>query len=82
MLYFHSVDIDYIIENNYRVNAAASKLLTNYNSTKLLEFFKSYSDNIYNNYFSIGGKRLVVFRDADDDNEKDDVTEWTSEQKL
>ena len=82
MLYFHSVDIDYIIENNYRVNAAASKLLTNYNSTKLLEFFKSYSDNIYNNYFSIGGKRLVVFRDADDDNEKDDVTEWTSEQKT
>ncbi len=81
MLYYHSVDIDYIIAENYRVNAAAAKLLTNYNSDKLLEFFKSYSDNIYNNYFSISGKRLIVFRDADDDNEKDDVTEWTDTQK-
>lgn len=82
MLYFHSVDIDEIIANTYRVNGAASKLLTNYNSNKLLEFFKSYSDNIYNNYFSISGKRLVVYRDADDDSEKDDVVDWKESQKT
>lgn len=81
MLYFHSVDINFIIDNTYRVNAAAAKLLTNYNSNKLLEFFKSYSDNIYNNYFSIGGKRLVVYMDSNDDSEKDDVDTWTQAQK-
>ena len=81
MLYFHTVNIDEIINNTYRVNAAAAKLLTNYNSNTLLDFFKSYSDNIYNNYFSISGKRLVVYRDADDDSEKDDVSLWTAEQK-
>ncbi|MDE6407273.1 MAG: hypothetical protein K2K50_01535, partial [Anaeroplasmataceae bacterium] len=82
MLYFHSVDINFIVTEIYRVNGAAAKILTNYNSNKLLEFFKSYSDNIYNNYFSIGGKRLVVYLDADDDSEKDEVTEWRDDQKL
>ena len=81
MLYFHSADINQIVAENYRVNEAASKLLTNYNSNKLLEFFKSYSDNIYNNYFTISGKRLVVYLDADDDSEKDDVETWTATQK-
>lgn len=82
MLYFHSVDINYIVNEIYRVNGAAAKLLTNYNSNQLLEFFKSYSDNIYNNYFSISGKRLVVYRDADDDSKKDDVADWKLEQKV
>lgn len=82
MLYFHTVDINNIINNIYRVNGAAAKLLTNYNSNQLLEFFKSYSDNIYNNYFSISGKRLVVYRDADDDSEKDDVSDWRENQKV
>ncbi|MCM1131630.1 MAG: hypothetical protein NC310_01050 [Roseburia sp.] len=82
MLYFHSVDINNIINDTYRVNGAAAKLLTNYNSNQLLEFFKSYSDNIYNNYFSISGKRLVVYRDADDDSEKDDVSDWQENQKT
>lgn len=82
MLYFHSVDINFIVNEIYRVNGASAKLLTNYNSNKLLEFFKSYSDNIYNNYFSISGKRLVVYLDANDDSEKDDVTEWREEQKT
>lgn len=82
MLYFHSVDINYIVNEIYRVNGAAAKLLTDYNSNKLLEFFKSYSDNIYNNYFSISGKRLIVYLDADDDSKKDDVTDWREDQKV
>ncbi|MDE6661445.1 MAG: hypothetical protein K2J93_06455, partial [Anaeroplasmataceae bacterium] len=82
MLYFHSVDINFIVNEVYRVNAAAAKLLTNYNSNQLLDFFKSYSDNIYNNHFSISGKRLVVYLDADDDSEKDDVADWKEEQKT
>ncbi|MDE7105564.1 MAG: hypothetical protein K2O22_00170, partial [Anaeroplasmataceae bacterium] len=55
MLYFHTVDINEIVNETYRINGAAAKLLTNYNSNKLLEFFKLYSDNIYNNHFSISG---------------------------
>lgn len=82
MLYFHSVDINFIVNEVYRVNGAAAKILTNYNSDILLNFFKSYSDNIYNNYFSIAGKRLVVYLDANDDGEKDDVADWTESQKT
>ncbi len=81
MLYFHSVDINYIVNEIYRVNGAAAKILTNYNSDILLNFFKTYSDNIYNNYFSISGQRFVVYLDANDDGEKDDVSEWTEAQK-
>ncbi len=81
MLYFHSADINYIVNEVYRVNGAAAKILTNYNSYELLDFFKTYSDNIYNNYFSIAGKRLVVYLDADDDGKKDDVKDWTDVQK-
>lgn len=80
MLYFHTANIDDIVKNTYRVNAAASKLLTNYNSDTLLNFFKSYTDAIYNNYFSISGNRFVVYLDANDDGEKDDITEWTATQ--
>lgn len=82
MLYFHTVDINEIVNETYRINGAAAKLLTNYNSNKLLEFFKLYSDNIYNNHFSISGKRLVVYLDVDDDSEKDDVDTWTDTQKT
>ena len=81
MLYFHSADVDTIINDFYRVNAASSSILTNYNSDTLLTFFKDYSDEIYNNYFSIGGKRLVVYVDANDDNKYDDVENWKENQK-
>lgn len=81
MLYFHSADVDTIIDDFYRVNAASSSILTNYNSDTLLTFFKDYSDEIYNNYFSIGGKRLVVYVDANDDNKYDDVKNWKENQK-
>lgn len=81
MLYFHTANIEEIINETYRINDAAAKLLTNYNSDELLTFYKSYADNIYNNYFSITGKRLLVYLDANDDAEKDDITEWTDKQK-
>ena len=82
MLYFHTANIDDIVSNQYRVSEATAKLLTNYNSDKLLSFFKDYSDSIYDNYFSISGKRLVVYLDSDDNGEYDDVTTWSNEQKT
>ena len=82
MLYFHTANIDDIVSNQYRVSEATAKLLTNYNSDKLLSFFKDYSDSIYDNYFSISGKRLVVYLDSDDNGEYDDVTTWSNDQKT
>ncbi len=79
MLYFHTANIDDIINNVYRVNGTSAKLLTNYNSDALLNLFYDYSQKIYNNYFSISGKRLVVYLDADDDNEKDDLEDWKTQ---
>lgn len=76
MLYFHDVNIDNIVDNYYRVSFASAKLLTDYSSDSLVDFFKTYTDKSYNNYFSLGGTRLVVYYDEDDDNEADDVTEW------
>lgn len=81
MLYFRTANIDDIVKNTYRVNGAASKLLTNYNSDTLLDFFKDYTDAIYNNYFSISGQRFVVYLDANDDSKYDDVADWTDAQK-
>ena len=81
MLYFHTANVDKIVSDQYRVSEASAKLLTNYNSNTLLGFFQDYADSIYDNYFSITGKRLVVYIDADDNNEHDDVTKWTDTQK-
>lgn len=82
MLYFHTADVTEIIDNFYRVNAAGSAILTDYKSNDLLTFFKDYSDKIYDNYFSIGGKRLVVYVDANDDNKYDAVETWKENQKT
>lgn len=76
MLYYHTANIDDIVKNVFRVNAASGKLLTDYASNTLLNFFKTYTDSIYENYFSISGKRLVVYMDANDDGEKDNVADW------
>ncbi len=76
MMYFHSADVDTIIDNYYRVQYASSKLLTNYASDDLVEFLNDYTDTAYNNYFSIGATRLLVYFDADDDAEADDINEW------
>ena len=73
MLYFHTADIDDIIYNHYVVQSAQAKLLTDYSSDTLAQFFKRYTDLAYDNYFSLSGKRLVVFFDGDDDSEPDDI---------
>ena len=73
MLYFHSADIDEIVDNYYRVQYASVSLLSNYSDDKLLSFFKNYVDASYDNYFKLGGKRFVVYFDGDDDGEADDT---------
>lgn len=80
MLYFHDVDVDNIIDNYYRVQVASSKLLTDYSSDALVNFFLKYSRLNYENYFSLEGQRLVVYYDGDDDIEPDDVDDWKNQE--
>lgn len=76
MLYFHTADVEKIIDDYYRVNAASSKLLTDYSSDKLVNFFEKYVDIQEANYFSLGGTRLYVYLDRDDDGKEDEVADW------
>lgn len=81
MLYFHTSDITEIVNNYYRVQSASAKLLNDYSDDKLMNFLKNYSDTLYDSYFSLTGKRLVVFYDGNDDGDADDTTtrdSWTN----
>lgn len=77
-LYFHSADVDKIVDDYYRVQYASNKLLTDYNSTELSDFFKGYTDIAYDTYFSLTSTRLLVYFDGDEDNEADNVTKWST----
>ncbi len=76
MLYFHTAKIDEIIDNYYKVQYASVDLLTNYSSDTLIDFFADYSQNVYNNFFSLSGTRMVVYFDGNDDGKTDDVDKW------
>ena len=76
MMYFHSADVDQIIDNYYRVQYASSKLLTNYASDELAEFLMSYTDKAYDSYFSLTTTKLLVYFDGDDDGEADEIEDW------
>ena len=79
MLYFHTADVNEIIDNYYLVQHAASKLLTNYANEDLASFFNTYTDLAYDKYFSLSGSRLVVYMDADDDNVADKSADWADD---
>ena len=76
MLYFHSTNIDEIIDNYYRVQFASTKILVDHSNDKLISFIKSYSDSLYEKYFSLSATRLVVYFDGDDDNQPDEIADW------
>jgi len=78
MLYYHSANIKNIINDYYMVQLASAKLLTNYSNPALAEFLTTYTSNAYDKYFSLEGKRLVIYMDADEDGEADETTEWVT----
>ena len=73
MAYFHSSDIDDIVNDYFRVQYASAQLLTDYSSDELTKFFKNFTDSLYDKYFSLSGSRLIVYFDGDDDAEADDI---------
>lgn len=80
-LYFHTANIDKIVDDTYMVSYASSKLLTNYANEDLAKFFEEYTTLAYNMYFSLEGTRFVVYMDKDEDNNADelDKEDWTKE---
>lgn len=73
MLYFHSADIDEIVDDYYRVQYSSVALLTDYSKDEIINFLQEYTENIYNNYFSMTGSRVVVYLDIDEDSIPDDI---------
>ncbi len=73
MLRFHTASIDDIIDNYYRVQFASINLLVDYASDEVVDFIYNYTSLAYDNYFSMTGKRLVVYLDCDDDGNADEV---------
>lgn len=73
MLNYHTADVKAIIRDNFLFSLASSKLLTDFSSTKLAEFFKKYADMAYDKYFSLGDTRVLVYFDRDDDDTPDEI---------
>nr|MCR5232259.1 hypothetical protein [Acholeplasmatales bacterium] len=79
MLNFHNANIDDIVKNTYLVQAAEVQLLIDYSSNDTINFVKKYSDIAYDIYFSISGKRVLVYLDCDDDGEADEIPADTTD---
>ncbi len=80
MLYFHTADVDKIVANYYRVNAASAKILTNYaNNTAFYEMVQSYAKLAYNQDFTASASRLTVYVDMDEDGKEDKDFDWNTQ---
>ena len=79
MLTFHTASIDDIIDNYYRVQFASVNIIVDYASDDVIDFIYDYCSKAYDNYFSMAGKRLVVYLDCDDDGKADEVPSDTTD---
>ena len=79
MLNFHSANIDDIVKDNYLVQAAEVQVLIDYSKDSTINFIKNYTDIAYDNYFSISGKRVLVYLDCDDDGQADEIPADTTD---
>lgn len=80
MLYYHTADVNKIVEDYFILQLASSKLLADYSNSALAEFLESYANIAYEKYFSLSGKQLLIYMDADEDGEKDEAKNWVSEE--
>lgn len=79
MLYYHTADLDEIVNDVFKISYVSQDILTNYSSDEVVSFFETFSTKAYNNYFNITAQKLSVYRDTDEDNEPDDVNVWKNE---
>lgn len=80
MLYYHTADIDEIVDNVFKVNTVISKVLTNYASDEVINFFDEFTQKAYNNFFSVGATQLKVFVDFNEDGKEDKIADWKNKE--
>ena len=79
MMYFHTADIDQVIDTYYRLNEASSRMINDFTSSDLAKFLKKYTDNYYEKHFSLDATNLLVYVDMDEDGEPDRDWNWNTE---
>lgn len=78
-LYFHTTDIDKIIDDTYRVNAASAKILTDYaNNDSFYQLVQSYAATAYQKSFTVEAQNLLVYVDMDEDGKADEDFDWST----
>ncbi len=78
MTYFHSSDVNTIINDTYRVNDANTAILSDYASDKeLIKLFANYAKQAYNNTFTVSATNLLVYVDFDEDESPDKYFDWS-----
>ena len=82
MMYFHTADIDQVIDTYYRLNEASSRMINDFTSSDLATFLKKYTDNYYEKHFSLDATNLLVYVDMDEDGEPDRDFDWGKELKT
>lgn len=82
MLYYHTTDVETIINEYYRLNEASNELLHDYTSRDLANTLKLYSDNYFDNYFSASASNLLVYVDMDEDGNPDYNFNWDQSLKT
>jgi hypothetical protein len=81
-LYFHETDVDSIVNDTYKINAASAKLLNNYASDSLESFLLDYASSAYDSYFKTSSNLITVYVDMDEDGNPDKEFDWSKECKL
>ena len=76
MLYYHTSDIDEIVNDVYKVSYVSQQQLIDYSSDKVIDFFHQFSTKAYENYFSVTAQNLSVYLDIDEDGKADDINTW------
>ncbi len=81
-LYFHTTDVDKIIDNVYRVNEASAKILTDYaNNNNFYKMVQKYAKYAYDKSFTISSTNLLVYVDMDEDGKADTDFDWNTVEK-
>lgn len=78
-LYFHYTDVDDIINNYYRIQAAQAKILTDYaNNQEFYKMLQSYAKSAYEKSFTAGATNILVYVDMDEDGTADTDFDWST----
>ncbi len=78
MLYFHTSNIDEIIDNYYRVNEASNEILTDFGKNdKFYTMVESYAKSAYEKRYKVSASSLLVYVDMDEDGNPDEDFDWS-----